>query len=486
MPKKAASLFSVDVINPGFADRPAHMRIAERIRAAIVSGALKPNARLPSGRTLAHDFGVARNTVDEALGQLVAEGMVVRRRGAGSFVAASSPATGARPSAAGCARSPRLSQRAQALRHYPGPTVANRAVAFAPSLPPSEFFPRVVWRRLLAREAARPGSECWESGASNGLASLREAIAGHASALRGTRAAADQVIVTTSTQQAVELAAKVLADPGECAWAEAPGYQPVHYVLRSAGLEVVQVPVDAEGLDVAAAQLLNSKARFAYVTPSHQYPLGVEMSLPRRRALLAWADAEDAFVVEDDYDGDYRYEGKPITSLQDLNAGRVIYIGSFNKLLFPGLRVAYAIVPEGLAAAFADAKHAADGHTALLTQATLAAFIHEGHLAEHLRRTRAAYDERRRAFLKHAAMLHDVIEFGPAPAGLHVTGFFKDARLRDRHVAQACQARGVRVEPLSRHGTLRQGLVFGFTTASVESVPRALKIVQQAIRAALS
>ena len=482
MPKKAASLYSVDVINPGFADRPAHMRIAERVRAAIASGALKPHARLPSGRTLARDLGVARNTVDEALSQLVADGLVVRRRGAGTFVCA---LTVARQSAATCARNPRLSQRAHALRNYPGQMVANRAVAFAPSLPPSEFFPRIVWRRLLAREAARAGSECWESGASNGLETLREAIAGHASALRGTRAGADQVIVTTSTQQAVELAAKVLADPGESAWAEAPGYQPVHYVMRSAGLDVVPVPVDREGLDVAAGQRLNSKARFAYVTPSHQYPLGVEMSLPRRRALLEWVDAEDAYVVEDDYDGDYRYEGKPITSLQDLNASRVIYVGSFNKLLFPGLRVAYAIVPHGLAAPFADAKHAADGHNALLAQAVLAAFIREGHLAEHLRRTRAAYDERRRAFLRHAVMLNDFIEFGPASAGLHVTGFFKDERLRDRHVAQHCLARGVKVEPLSRHGTARQGLVFGFTTASAESVPRALKIVQQAIREAL-
>ncbi|HEY2685011.1 MAG TPA: PLP-dependent aminotransferase family protein [Steroidobacteraceae bacterium] len=486
MPKKAASLYSVDVVNPAFADQPAHMRIAERIRMAITSGALKADARLPSGRTLARDFGVARNTVDEALSQLVAEGIVVRRRGAGSFVSALTSEPAARPSAANSARAPRISMRAQILRNYPGHTASNPAVAFAPSLPPSEFFPRRVWRKLLVREAAHVGNENWESGPSSGLGTLREAIASHASALRGTRAAADQVIVTTSTQQAVELAAKVLADPGESAWAEAPGYQPVIYVMRSAGLEVVPVPIDSEGLDVAAGRRLNGRARFAYVTPSHQYPLGVEMSLTRRRELLEWADEEDAFVVEDDYDGDYRYEGKPITSLQDLNAGRVIYIGSFNKLLFPGLRVAYAIVPPGLAAPFANAKHAADGHTALLAQAVLAAFIREGHLAEHLRRTRKAYDERRRAFLKHAVLLEEFLDFGPASAGLHVTGFFKNASIIDRRVAQHCAALGVRVEPLSRHGTDRQGLVFGFTTASAEAAPRALGVVHRAIREALA
>jgi GntR family transcriptional regulator/MocR family aminotransferase len=485
MPKKAASLYSVDVINPRFADQPVHMRIAERIRAAIASGALKPGARLPSGRTLARDFGVARNTVDEALNQLVAEGMVVRRRGAGSFVLASNAESSAKPGTGTSAHPLRLSQRALILRNYPGHTVANPAVAFAPSLPPSEFFPRGVWRKLLTREAARVGNEYWESGASNGLKALREAIASHATALRGTRAAADQVIVTTSSQQAVELAAKVLADPGECAWAEAPGYQPVHYIMRSAGLEVVPVPVDSEGLDVEAGLRLNARARLAYVTPSHQYPLGIEMSLARRRRLLEWAETEDAFVVEDDYDGDYRYEGKPITSLQDLNGGRVIYVGSFNKLLFPGLRVAYALVPAELAAPFANAKHAADGHTALLAQAVLAAFIREGHLAEHLRRTRRAYDERRLAFLRHAVILEEYIAFGPAAAGLHVTGFFKDARILDRNVAQNCAARGVKVEALSRLGTDRQGLVFGFTTASAEAAPRALKVVLRAIREAL-
>jgi GntR family transcriptional regulator / MocR family aminotransferase len=487
MVKKATSLFSVDVIKPDLTGRPAHMRIGERIRGAISSGALAMNARLPSSRTLARDLGVARNTVDEAISQLVADGLIVRRRGAGSFVSdrlpkAAAPLAAPQRDAKCRGTAARISNRAKALQCYPGHYRPSHAIPFTPSLPPSEFFPRKTWRRLVSREASRPGTDYWEYGASNGLQALREAIAGHASALRGTRASADQVVVTTSTQQSVELAAKVLADSGDFCWVETPGYQPVQHVLRSAGLDVVQVPVDEQGLDVEAGRGLQPHARLAYVTPSHQYPMGYEMSLTRRNALLTWARAEDAYVVEDDYDGDYRYEGRPITSLQDMDSDRVIYAGSFNKILFPGLRVAYALVPEALVGAFVNAKHAADGHTALLSQGVLAAFISEGHLAHHLRTTRDIYNERRLAFLEEAHVLRGLMEFGPAVAGMHVTGLFTKAGMVDRSVASACAERGVAVDPLSKYGTInRGGLVFGFAGASRDKARECLKVVRKAI-----
>jgi GntR family transcriptional regulator / MocR family aminotransferase len=496
MPKHAGSVFSVDVTGlesgPG---QPAYARIFERIRTAITSGALAPNARLPSSRTLAKDLGVARNTVDSALGQLVADGYVVRRRGAGSFVAEQLPARDTPPltrKRVAAARQPnteprRLSQRARALQSYPGHYRPLVGVPFTPSLPPIDLFPRKVWNRLLTREASRPGSDYWAYGASNGLPALREAIAAHASAMRATRCSPDQVIVVTSTQQAVELAGKVLADPGDYAWVETPGYQPVQHCLRAAGLQVVHVPVDEQGLDVKAGRALESHARLAYVTPAHQYPLGYEMSLARRKALLGWALEEDAYVVEDDYDGDYRYEGRPIASLQGIDErGRVVYVGSFNKILFPALRIAFAIVPEPLVGAFVDAKHAADGHTALLMQGVLAAFISEGHLARHLRKTRAIYDERRLAFLEEAQILADVIEFGPARAGMHVTALFKTStarRLDDRAIAAECARSGVEVHPLSKYGaTDRSGLVFGFAGASRAAARAGLQVVRRAIR----
>jgi GntR family transcriptional regulator/MocR family aminotransferase len=487
MAKHAASLFSVDVINPDMTGRPAHARIRERIRTAIASGALAQKARLPSSRTLARDFGVARNTVDEALSQLVAEGLIVRRRGAGSFV--SSPPPKPPPPLPAVRRvtkssvfGPRISKRAKALEGYPGHYKPIQGVPFTPSLPPSDFFPRKTWKRLLSREAARSGTAYWEYGASNGLPELREAIAAHATSMRGTRASADQVVVTTSTQQAVELAAKVLADPGDSCWVETPGYQPVQHVLRAAGLEVVPVPVDRQGLNVECGCNLQPHARLAYVTPSHQYPMGYEMSLARRDALLNWAAAEDAHLVEDDYDGDYRYEGRPITSLQDMDCERVVYVASFNKILFPGLRIAYALVPEALVGAFVDAKHAADGHTALLSQGVLAAFITEGHLAQHLRTTRAIYNERRLAFLEEAQILDGLLAFEPAIGGMHVTGLFRDAGIDDRAVAAASVRRGVAVDPLSKYGVIEcGGLVFGYAGASRDETRDCLKVVRRSI-----
>jgi GntR family transcriptional regulator/MocR family aminotransferase len=494
MTKQASSVFSVDVTGlDGAVGQPTYIRICDRIRAAISSGALAPNARLPSSRTLAKDLGVARNTVDEALSQLVADGYVMRRRGAGTFVAGRLPERDAPPllnkhmAAPKCAVTQRqLSQRACDLKGYPGHYRPLSAVPFTPSLPPINLFPRKVWNRLLNREAARPGNDYWAYGASNGLPALREAIAAHASAMRATRCSPDQVIVVTSTQQAVELAGKVVADQGDQAWVEMPGYQPVLHCLRAAGLQVVQVPVDEQGLDVGKGRRLAPHARLAYATPAHQYPLGYEMSLERRRELLGWAQEADAYIVEDDYDGDYRYEGRPIASLQGNDrSGRVIYVGSFNKILFPALRIAYAIVPESLVGAFVDAKHVADGHTAMLPQGVLAAFIQEGHLARHLRKTRAIYDERRLAFLEEAQILADVLELGPARAGLHVTGLFKGGgarRVDDRAVAGECARAGVEVHPLSRYGaTDRGGLVFGFAGASRAATRMGLQVVRRAI-----
>jgi GntR family transcriptional regulator / MocR family aminotransferase len=492
MSKHAGSVFSVDVagLDAG-RGQPAAVRIYNRISAAILAGALPPNSRLPSGRTLAKDFGVARNTVDAALDQLAIEGYVVRRRGSGTFVAQGLPQRDAPPlnpemPVAAARVAPRLSRRALALQAYPGARKPERGVPFTPSLPPIELFPRPLWNRLLKREASRAGDAYWEYGASQGLPALRAAIAAHASAMRATRCSPAQVLVLTSTQQAVELAGRVLADPDDLAWAENPGYQPVQHCLRAAALQVVQVPVDKQGLDVAAGRLLAPHARLAYVTPSHQYPLGHEMSLERRTELLEWACEEDAHILEDDYDGDYRYAGRPLAALQgmDMN-GRVVYIGSFNKILFPGLRIAYAIVPEALIEAFVDAKHVADGHTALLTQGVLAAFIQEGHLAAHVRTTRAIYDERRQAFLDEARVLRDLLEFGPANAGMHVTGMFSAGlTVSDRAVAARCAQAGVDVHPLSKYGASeRGGLVFGFAGSARATARSGLAIVRRAILA---
>jgi GntR family transcriptional regulator/MocR family aminotransferase len=477
----------MDVVSASLVGMPAHLRVASRIRDAIASGALAPNARVPSSRILARDWRLSRNTVDEALGRLAADGLIVRRRGVGSFVAQRMPSRGLSRSSlvwSGDANRPavRISERARTLQRYPGCSKPLDAVPFVSSLPPSDVFPRKVWRRLLARESSRPGVDYWHFAASNGLPGLRRAIAAHANAMRATRAGPHQVIVTTSTQQAVELAAKVVADAGEAAWVENPGYQPAQYCLRAAGLSIVPVPVDQGGLDVVAGRRLADHARLAYVTPAHQFPTGFELSPARRGELLAWAHTADAYILEDDYDGDYRYEGRPLASLQGVDADRVVYIGSFNKILFPGLRLAFAIVPESLAGPFTDAKHVADGHTAPLAQGALAAFIDEGHLAQHVRSTREFYDERRRVFMAEAEAVHDLIEFGPARSGLHVAGAFRHGGISDREVSEACARRGIVVDPMSKFGsTTGAGLLFGFATCSRPAIRAGLAIVRQAI-----
>lgn len=497
MAKIAGSVFSIDVAGLDTGNgQPAYARIYDRIRTAIASGSLAPEARLPSSRILAADLGVARNTIDWALNLLAADGYIVRRRGAGSFVAARLPERDGKPIRPAVLVPPgsapahrQLSERAIALRNYPGHYRSASAVPFTPSLPPIDLFPRKIWNRLLAREANRPGNDYWEYGASNGLPALREAIAAHASAMRATCCSPDQVIVVTSTQQAVELVAKVIIDPGNDAWVEVPGYQPIQHCLRAAGARIVPVPVDENGLDVNAGRRLAPAARLAYVTPAHQYPLGYEMSIGRRKALLEWAAESDAYIAEDDYDGDYRYEGRPIASLQGTDGnGRVIYIGSFNKILFPGLRIAYAIVPEPLVDAFVDAKHIADGHTALLTQGVLAAFIREGHLARHLRETRALYDERRLAFLEESRILDEFLDFCPIKAGMHVTGLFKKdvmTDVDDRRVATECGRAGIEVHPLSKYGVDDcGGLVFGFAGATRLTAKSGLAIVRRVLYAA--
>lgn len=475
----------------GLDAQPLGVRVFERLRGAILDGGLAAGGRLPSSRVMAGDLGVSRNTVEWAYGQLVSEGYVVRRRGAGSYVAEAPPrdrpsrasfqAADARPIAPR-----RLSAWAGELVLEPGHDQPNLGVAFTPSLPSLEFFPRAVWSRLLREAMQRPGPELWAYGASNGLPELRAAIAAHAAAARGVRCSPAQVILTTSTQQAIELVARLIADPGDVAWVEDPGYPATRQGLRAAGLNLAGAPIDAEGLSLEAGLAAAPRARLVCVTPSHQYPLGVEMSEARRRALLAWARDHEAWIIEDDYDGDFRYSGRPLAALQGLDpAGRVIYVGSFNKTMFPGIRMAFAIVPPDLVQPMIAAKHVADGHNATLPQAALAEFISAGHFAEHLRRTRAACDERRQVFLQSLATLGDLVRPGPSEAGMHVAVHLTFAA-DDRAIAEACARRGVMVQPLSRFRIAAgpPGLVMGYGCAAPSRIRSAMGVVRAVVEAA--
>jgi GntR family transcriptional regulator/MocR family aminotransferase len=487
MTKHARSVLAQDV--EGLNDTLAlHVRVQDRIRSAIVGGNFRPAMRLPSSRTLARDFGVSRHTVEWAFANLEAEGFIERRQGAGTFVAKAPPERVQPPAgeraATGAAPDRVPSKRGTVIASYPFQAQAVALRAFVPSIPAHDLFPHKIWSRAMARALARSKPDDWAYGTSTGQAELRRAIAVHVAAARGVSCSPEQVIVVTSTQQGIDIAARVLCDEGEEAWIEEPGYPPIRHLLTAAGLRPVPVTVDAYGFDTEKAMALAPRARLACVTPSHQYPSGALMSLERRNALLDWARERKGWIIEDDYDGDFRYVGRPLAALQALDPeGRVIYIGTFNKTMFPALRIAYLVVPDVMVDSFASAKHIVDGFTSLHAQSALAAFIEDGHLAAHLRRMLQVYDERRRALIAAVGTLEGALELGPADAGMHAPAYLATPR-DDRALADAVSRRGIDLRPLSAFyaGVPRQGFLLGFAAATPEQIARGMKIVGAALK----
>jgi GntR family transcriptional regulator/MocR family aminotransferase len=477
-------------------DVPLHRQLYEGLREAILTGRVRPGARLPSTRALAADLHASRNTVLAAFGQLLAEGYVEGRVGAGTTVARTLPETllRARPETAAtrqAGRRPRLSRRGALLVGTPVGPARSAAAAhpFRPGLPGIDAFPFDVWTRLLARRWRHVPRQLLDYGDPAGYRPLREAIAAHLREARAVRCEASQVIVVTGAQQAVDLAARVLLDPGDTAWIEEPGYQGARGALGAAGIRLAPVPVDEEGLDVRRGARAAPGARLVYVTPSHQYPLGVTMSLQRRLALLEWASASGAWILEDDYDSEYRYAGRPLAALQGLDAaGRVIYAGTFSKVLFPALRLGYLVVPAGLVDAFVAARALSDRHSPSVTQAALADFIDAGYFARHVRQTRALYAERQGALVAAARRdLGGLLEVAPAGAGMHLVGWLPPG-VDDRVAARAALARDVEVPPLSayrlrpRRRGARGGLLLGYAAYPPREIAEACGRLAAALR----
>jgi GntR family transcriptional regulator/MocR family aminotransferase len=370
---------------------PMFQRVYEALRAEILEGRLGPGARLPSSRSLAGDLGVSRTTVLLAYDQLLAEGYVDGRVGSGTYVAselpevalsAEAPATGESPHEPVPARLSSYGRRAvDADVMVPARAGAVR-YDFRYGLPPVEEFPHETWRRLLARRARSASLNSLRYGPSAGIPKLRVAIADYLRRSRAVACTPEQVVVVNGSQQALDLAARVLVDPGDAVVIEEPHYQGARKVFQAAGARLVPVPTDAEGLDPSKLPIDADAdgARLLYVTPSHQFPTGATMTLCRRLALLAWAERAGVYVLEDDYDSEFRYEGRPVESMQGLDrAGRVIYAGTFSKVMFPSLRVGYLVLPQPLVEPFAAAKWLTDRHTPTLEQEALADFLAEGH-----------------------------------------------------------------------------------------------------------
>jgi GntR family transcriptional regulator/MocR family aminotransferase len=348
-------------------------------------------------------------------------------------------------------------------------------VPFRLGVPALDAFPTRLWARLTARRW-RSGGFYLGDGEPAGQPELRAAIAEYVANARGACCTADQVIVVGGIQHGVDLIARVLLDPGDPVWVEDPGYVPAHAVLRAAGARLVPVPVDDEGLDIAAGERAAPAARLAHVTPSHQFPLGAVLSAPRRLALLDWARRADAWVVEDDYDSEFRYAGRPLPCLQGMEtmqlspreAAHVLYLGTFSKTLVPGLRLGYLIVPEALIEPIRAARGATDWHAPTPQQSVLADFIGEGHYARHLRRVRALYAERQAVLIAAAeAELADHLSLAPGQAGLHLVGWLPHG-VDDQQAAAAAAAAGVLVYPISNYRVTstpemaRAGLLLGY------------------------
>lgn len=490
MPSGIAPMIRVD----RRAHEPLHRQIYNAYRTAILERTLRPNQRVPSTRTLATELGVSRMPVLEAYAQLIAEGYFESRSGAGTVVSSMLPDQVALPpsSAAshGVYRGDRpISSDCRVLPAMHGvlPWLGGRWGAFGVGQPALDHFPLTVWSRLVVRQCRKLQFSSMYYSDPQGAADLREAIAGYLRTARGVRCEADQIIVVSGSQQALEIAARVLLDRGSSVWMEEPGYRFAHNVFALNGCRVISVPVDEEGLNVAEGIKRRRKARAALVTPSHQYPLGVTMSASRRLQLLEWSKEAESWIIEDDYDSEFRYESNPIASLQGLDRyARVVYIGTFSKVLFPSLRLGYVVVPPDLVDRFLAVRLTIDIGPATFFQAVLAEFIREGHFSRHIRRMRLLYQERRSALFESLHKELDVpVQVTGEQAGLHLS-ITLPRKFRDHEIAERAARQKLWLAPLSSSYQKRpspQGFILGFSNISAGEMPHAVRRLRDVLSA---
>jgi GntR family transcriptional regulator/MocR family aminotransferase len=467
------------------ARKPLHRQIYDAYRAAIVDGSLRPGQRVPSTRVLGAELSVSRFPVLNAYSQLLAEGYFESRVGAGTIVSSSLPdqLTSSESNRARL-ESPRSGPRRVARRcSIPTslakfPWLSGRG-AFGVGQVAFDQFPLRVWSSLVARHCRSMDARSFHYGDQMGSMALRATIATYLRTARSLRCEAEQIMIVSGSQQALEISARVLLDPGSRVWVEDPGYRLARNVFALAGCHLVPVPVDMEGLDVAAGIKQCRKARAAVVTPSHQFPLGVTMSARRRFQLLEWAQNAGSWIIEDDYDSEYRYESLPIASLQGLDANaRVIYIGTFSKVLFPSLRLGYIVIPPDLVDRFLVIRRAMDLGPPSFFQEVLADFINEGHFARHIRRMRALYRERRTALVDSiAGELGPKIEVLGGEAGMHLTVKLPTGN-PDVEIAGRAARQNLWLWPLSPfyldEGS-HPGFILGFGSATLAEIPRAVR-----------
>ena len=459
------------------AAEPLHQQLYRQIRDELRSGNFsRDSSRLPSSRVLAAELGISRLTVNDAFAQLHAEGYLVPKTGSGTFVADPLPeAFLSAPSEKTSRKAEPTGRLSKRVRRIPdervgkafdlGPTNAAPGVLLTSGIPAVDEFPIAVWERMRAQVLARKGANLLRYGSNRGDIELRKALAAYLCDFRGARCHPDQIQIVAGMQQAMLIAALAVLDPGDGAWIEDPGFHQARRVLALAGATIIPRPVDAEGLVIEGAPA-RPAARFIFVTPSHQFPLGATMSLKRRKAVLAFAEKCGAYILEDDYNAEFRFAGPPLPCLQGLDrAGRVIYAGTMSKILYPSLRIGYLVVPEPLIDAVAKLRTAIDQQSPSIDQATLARFITEGFYLSHVRRIRQIYSERRGYFIEQfKRLLGPYFKLQIADAGLHALAWFRNAKDAARIQALAPRI-GVKISPLSFfciNAKLPPALLLGF------------------------
>ena len=492
MPKRAITFeLALPPRDPG---TPAGLWLCTALRAEILEGRLRPGARLPATRDLAGQHGLSRGTIVSAFEQLKSEGYLRGSVGAGTYVNEVLPDEWLQVRRTGRARPPAPDRARRNLSHFgrrarPVPEYESLPPrAFRANLPALDLFPTTLWAQVAARRLRRASASLLLACEPMGHGPLREAVADHLRASRGVKCSLEQVAILSGTQEALDLTARIFLNPGDRVGLEDPGYPGAANAFEAAGAKIAAVPVDAEGLDPRSPELRGS--RLVYVTPGHQFPLGITMSLSRRLELLEWARSSDAILFEDDYDGEYRYSGRPLPALQGLDRdGRVLYAGSFSKVLFPSLRLGYLVVPPDLVDAFTAAKSVASRHTPLLEQAVLCDFITEGHFGRHVRRMREVYAERWSVLLEQARRkLTGLLEISGVEAGLQTAGWLCGTMTAEK-AAQAAARRNVEVTPLgsySRKPMAREGLQLGFAAVDVPEIQRGVEDLATALEEELS
>jgi len=473
------------------AAEPMYRQVLELMQQAILTGQLAPGTKLPSSRTLAIDLGIARNTVLHVYDQLTAEGYVTSTTGSGTYVADTAPRDGVAGKArqAEEAKAPcTISRRGERLIAQAGVSPKQWG-AFMPGVPDVAEFPARTWSRLQARLWKRASPELLTYAPGGGYRPLRRALSDYLRVARSVKCQPDQIIITTGIHQSIDLAVRLLTDFGDRAWVEEPCYWGVRSVLQSSGLTLVPIPVDEEGLNPTARDMADPP-RIALVTPSHQYPLGMVMSLARRRALLEFARQHKVWIIEDDYDSEFRYGSRPLSSLQGLDdAGQVIYVGSLGKMLYPGLRMGYMVVPDNLVDSFRTGVAELYREGQLMQQAVLTEFILDGHLTSHVRRMRGLYGERRELLINAIReRFGETLSVRGDEAGLHFVLDLPDSA-DDRTIAASALSAGVVTRPLDNYYlnrlAARKGLMLGYACVPNDQIAphfaRLADVVEQAI-----